>query len=177
MPDAPSPAQQAASRANGARSRGPATAAGKARAARNGTRHGLRGGAFCLMPGEDAEELDLLRQAVACDWHPRDAYERHWAAELVAAMWRQQRLRQLEFAALEAASQEHPPTEASLKRLLTFARYGARIDKELAQALRALRVLKARPAASLAEPAGDNAVPPCARANPSAARRSATYRR
>ena len=33
MPDAPSPAQQAASRANGARSRGPATAAGKARAA------------------------------------------------------------------------------------------------------------------------------------------------
>ena len=41
-------------------------------------------------------------------------------------------------------SQEHPPTEASLKRLLTFARYGARIDKELAQALRALRALKAR---------------------------------
>ena len=166
MPDAPSPAQQAASRANGARSRGPATAAGKARAARNGTRHGLRGGVFCLMPGEDAEELDLLRQAVAADWHPRDAYERHWAAELVAAMWRQQRLRQLEFAALEAASQEHPPTEASLKRLLTFARYGARIDKELAQALRALRVLKARPAASLAEPADD--FRRIARANPSA---------
>ena len=176
MPDAPSPAQQAASRANGARSRGPATAAGKARAARNGTRHGLRGGVFCLMPGEDAEELDLLRQAVACDWHPRDAYERHWAAELVAAMWRQQRLRQLEFAALEAASQEHPPTEASLKRLLTFARYGARIDKELAQALRALRVLKARPAASLAEQAGDNVNPARARANPSAARRSAICR-
>ena len=113
MPDAPSPAQQAASRANGARSRGPATAAGKARAARNGTRHGLRGGVFGLMPGEDAEELDLLRQAVACDWHPRVAYERHWAAELVAAMWRQQRLRQLEFAALEAASHDtRPPRPA-----------------------------------------------------------------
>ena len=157
MPDAPSPAQQAASRANGARSRGPATAAGKARAAQQ--RHPPRPARrrFCPLPGEDAEELDLLRQAVAADWHPRDAYERHWAAELVAAMWRQQRLRQLEFAALEAASQEHPPTEASLKRLLTFARYGARIDKELAQALRALRVLKARPAASLAEQADDYA--------------------
>ena len=131
-----------------------------------------------LLPGEDAEELDLLRQAVACDWHPRDAYERHWAAELVAAMWRQQRLRQLEFAALEAAAQEHPPTEASLKRLLTFARYGARIDKELAQALRALRVLKARPDASLAARRIARAnpsprypsPPPRARPNPSARR-------
>ena len=170
MPDTPSPAQQAASRANGARSRGPATAAGKARAARNGTRHGLRGGDFALLPGEDAEELDLLRHAVACDWQPRDAYERHWAAELVAAMWRQQRLRHLEFAALEAAAQEHPPTEASLKRLLTFARYGARIDKDLAQALRALRVLKARPTASLAEQHAS------ARPNPSAARRTASRR-
>ena len=104
-------------------------------------------------PGEDAQELGLLRQAVAADWRPRDAYERHWAAELVAAMWRQQRLRRLEFAALEAASHENPPTEASLKRLLGFARYGARIDKELAQALRALRVLKGRAEADLAESA------------------------
>ena len=108
MPATPSPAQQAASRANGARSRGPVTAAGKARAARNGTRHGLRGGPFALLPGEDAEELDLLRAAVAADWRPRDAYERHWVAELVAAMWRQQRLRGLEFAALDAAEAEQP---------------------------------------------------------------------
>ena len=151
MPDTPSPAQQAASRANGARSRGPATAAGKARAARNGTRHGLRGGAFAPLPGEDTDELEQLRQAVACDWSPRDAFERHWAAELVAALWRQQRLRRLEFAALDAASQEQPPSEASLKRLLTFARYGARIDKELAQALRALRALKGRTTPSRAE--------------------------
>ncbi len=149
MPATPSLAQQAASRANGARSRSPATAAGKSRAGSNGTRHGLRGGTFALLPDEDAEELELLRQAIARDWSPRDAYERHWAAELVAAMWRQQRLRHLEFAALETASQEHPPTEASLKRLLTFARYGARIDKELAQALRALRVLKGRADADL----------------------------
>jgi hypothetical protein len=98
-------------------------------------------------------KLDRLRQAVACDWHPRDAYERHWAAELVAAMWRQQRLRRLEFAALAAAEAESPPSEASLKRLLGFARYGARIDKELAQALRALRVLKGRNEADLAESA------------------------
>ena len=56
--------------------------------------------------------------------------------------------------------QEQPPSEASLKRLLTFARYGARIDKELAQALRALRALKTRATPSRAEA-------PRARPNPS----------
>lgn len=78
MPVNPSPAQAAASRANGAASRGPVTDAGKARSARNGTSHGLRGGDFCLLPGEDGEELALLEHAVAADWHPRDAFERHW---------------------------------------------------------------------------------------------------
>jgi hypothetical protein len=151
MPLAPSPAQQAASRANGARSRGPATDAGKARAALNGTRHGLRGGRFALLPGEDADELAALERAAAADWRPRDAHERHWTGELVAAMWRQRRLRGLELAALAAAEAESPPSEASLKRLLTFARYGARLDGDIGRALRALRSLKGRPDGDLAE--------------------------
>ncbi len=151
MPAARSPAQQAASRANGARSRGPVTDAGKARAARNGTRHGLRGGPFALLPGEDADEFAQLHAAVTADWAPRDAYERRWVRELVAAMWRQERLRGLELATLAAAEQESPPTEATVKRLLTFARYGARIDKDMTMALRALRVLRDRPDAHIAE--------------------------
>ena len=151
MPASRSPAQQAASRANGARSRGPATDAGRARAARNGTRHGLRGGPFALLPGEDADEFAELHAAVTADWSPRDAYERRWVRELVAALWRQERLRGLELATLAAAEQEHPPTEATVKRLLTFARYGARIDKDMTMALRALRVLRDRPDTHIAE--------------------------
>ncbi|MFL5334078.1 MAG: hypothetical protein ACJ8H8_13070 [Geminicoccaceae bacterium] len=151
MPQARSPAQQAAARTNGARSRGPATAAGKTRSARNGTRHGLRGGPLALLPGEDRDEFERLRLAVAADWRPRDAYERHWIKELVAAMWRQDRLRGLELAALLAAERQRLPSEASLKRLLTFARYGARIDKDIGRALDALRVLKRRADNDLAE--------------------------
>ena len=65
--------------------------------------------------------------------------------ELVTAYWRQDRLRGLELAALTAATDEGAPTEATLKRLTTFARYGARIDKDIAKALQALRALRNRP--------------------------------
>ena len=145
MPSSRTPAQQATSRANGARSRGPTTEAGKARSARNGTKHGLRGGLFALLPGDDRDEFAALHAAVTSDWGPRDAYERRWVHELVTAMWRQDRLHGLEIAALTAAAAESPPTEATMQRLLTFARYGARIDKDIGRALQALRVLRDRP--------------------------------
>ena len=173
MPATRTPAQQAAARANGAHSRGPVTEAGKARSAGNGTRHGLRGGPFALLPGEDREELTALHAAVTADWRPRDAYERRWVTELVTAMWRQDRLHGLEIAALTAAAAESPPSEASLRKLLTFARYGARIDKDIGRALQALRVLRDRPDAHLdaaqectsepAEPQQNrtNETPPC----------------
>ena len=126
MPAARTPAQQAAARASG-------------------TRHGLCGGPFALLPGEDREEFVALHAAVTADWRPRDAYERRWVMDLVTAMWRQDRLHGLEIAALTAAAAESPPTEASRRKLLTFARYGARIDKDIGRALQALRVLRDRP--------------------------------
>jgi hypothetical protein len=63
MPLAPTPAQSSASRANGAHSRGPVTPDGKARAARNGTAHGLTARTFALLPGEDPDEHRALLDA------------------------------------------------------------------------------------------------------------------
>jgi hypothetical protein len=159
MPASRSPAQQNASRANGATSRGPRTDAGKARSARNGTRHGLRGGPFALLPGEDREQFAALHAAVTSDWGPRDAYERRWVMELVTSMWRQDRLRGLELAVLTAAAAESPPSEATVRKLGTFARYGARIDKDIATALQALRTLRKRPDAWLEELQEDTCEP------------------
>lgn len=128
MPTARTPARQATSRANGARLHGPATEAGKARSARNGTRHGLRRGSLSLLPGGDREAFTALHAAAASDWKPRDAYEQRWVMELVTCMWRQCRLHALELATLGAAVEESPPSEATLRKLLHFARYGARVD-------------------------------------------------
>ena len=140
-------------RINGAASRGPVTPEGKARSAQNGTRHGLRGGAFSLLPGEDADALAALRRCVEADWRPRDAYEAHWVAELVASMWRANRLRRLEVGLLDAALADEATalSEATVQRLTTFARYGARLDADLRRALKALQVLKERPDARVAE--------------------------
>ena len=63
--------------------------------------------------------------------------------ELVTAMWRQDRLRGLELATLAAA--ESPLSEATVKKLGTYARYGARIEKDIGSALQALRALRKRP--------------------------------
>jgi hypothetical protein len=159
MPADRTPAQIEASRRNGARSRGPDTDAGKARSARNGTRHGLRGGPFALLPGEDPDEFVELHAAVTSDWGPRDAYERRWIMELVTSMWRQDRLRGLELAVLDTAAQESPPSEASVRKLGTFARYGARIVKDIGRALQALRTLRKRPDAWLDELQDDTCEP------------------
>ena len=67
MPATRTQAQQAAARANGARSRSPTTQGGKARSAMNGTRHGLCGGPSALLPGEDREEFATLHAAVTAD--------------------------------------------------------------------------------------------------------------
>ncbi|MGD9509085.1 MAG: hypothetical protein AB7I59_23735 [Geminicoccaceae bacterium] len=136
MPSTRSPARQAPARANGTRSHGPVTAA-----------------------GEDREAFAELHAAVTCDRDPRDAYERHWVMELVGSLWRQDRLRGLELATLTAAAAESPPAEATVRKLGTYARYGARIERDIGRALQALGVLRKRPDAWIEELQDDTSEP------------------
>ena len=59
-----SSARAEASRKNGARSRGPKTAEGKARSARNALKHGLRAEKYVVLPEEDADEFAGLEAEV-----------------------------------------------------------------------------------------------------------------
>ena len=154
-----SPAQQAAARANGARSRGPTTRTGKARSARNGTRHGLRGGPFALLPGEDREEFAELHAAVTADWGPRDAYERRWVMELVTSHVAPGPAARPGAGDAHRGHRGEPALRGDGRKLVTFARYGARIDKDIGRALQALRVLRNRPDAWVDELHDDTSEP------------------
>jgi hypothetical protein len=153
MPAEPSPAQSEASRLNGARSTGPATAEGKARSALNGVRHGLCGRTFFLLPDEDPAEFREHESMWLAMWSPRDLHEHEAAASAIRAMWREIRADRLEaqvlgdlFAAGEIAdvAEREVAKAAAFKALGSLLRYRARIEREYRQAMDALDYLRQR---------------------------------
>jgi hypothetical protein len=153
MPVIPSPAQSEASRRNGARSTGPATADGKARSALNGMRHGLCGRTFFLLPDEDPAEFREHAALWLAVWSPRDLHEHEAAAAAIRAMWRERRADRLEavvmtdlFAAdgLADAEQARAAKAAAMKALGTLLRYRNRVERERTAAMQALEALRRR---------------------------------
>ena len=154
MPLHPSVARIAASRANGARSKGPVTARGKARASLNAVKHGLRGRRVVLRDDGERAAFAALLEGLEARCAPVDACERHWVHELATVMWRQQRLEALELAVLQQAGSddEDGPRLPSLR---TLCRYRARLARDWRaafDALAGLRALRPRPVGDL-EPA------------------------
>src|SRR5580700_5988678 len=78
------------SKANGARSKGPSTPAGKQRSSLNALRHGLC--AKCIVLDHESREnfLTLLQQHVD-RFQPADEVEFNMIEEMCAAYWRQRR--------------------------------------------------------------------------------------
>src|SRR3954447_17499755 len=79
-----------ASRANGARYRGPVTAEGKMRSAQNALRHGLLAKAVVLAD-EDADAFQSLVDCYADRFLPVDGVELFFLEQMAAAQWRQTR--------------------------------------------------------------------------------------
>ena len=89
------PKQIAASRRNGARSRGPVTEGGKRRSSGNRTRHGLLAKAI-LMEGESRGRFDALLQLLNDALRPETAIDHLLVGKMAASHWRQMRVWNLE---------------------------------------------------------------------------------
>ena len=156
-----SPARAAASRINGAKSRGPTTPEGKARSAQNALKHGLRAQKHVLLPGEDAAAFEALEAALMEELAPEGALQTVLARRVVAASWRLERAERIE-AELFAHQMDSPFGRGDLGLALirdcngarsfdTLLRYRGGTLAELWRALRTLKALQAE-ARACAEP-------------------------
>lgn len=93
-------AQQQASRANGAKSTGPATPEGKARSSQNGTRHGLFSTTI-LLRKESRQAWEQLSADLVARFNPADNVELNLVYEMASATWRSQRCTAMETALLD----------------------------------------------------------------------------
>ena len=89
-------ARAEASRKNGARSRGPRTPEGKARAAQNALKHGMRAQKYLVLPDEDAAEFEGLEAALVAELAPVGALQTVLARRVAVAAWRLARADRIE---------------------------------------------------------------------------------
>ena len=97
-----------ASRANGARSLGPATPQGKRRSSQNAIRHGLL--ARCIvMENESSTAFEALLVQHCDRLQPADSLEFGFIEEMTAAYWRMRRVWALETRIYENHAKAQPP--------------------------------------------------------------------
>jgi hypothetical protein len=118
-----------AARRNGAKSRGPVTAEGKARSSRNAVTHGLNSRDIVLST-EDAPAFEQLRNEYWDHYAPSTRPECDLVNDIVAARWRLDRLLSMETAAMENAmdqmrnyvDERHPAIEDASRTSMAFTR-------------------------------------------------------
>lgn len=96
-----SEAQRAASRANGRKSCGPRTAAGKQASRRNALRHGLRAASLAVVGAEASQSALALVGAVRDRLAPADVIEGELTEAMALAFWRLRRARAIEDALVD----------------------------------------------------------------------------
>jgi hypothetical protein len=155
MPATRTAAQAEAARRNGARSRGPATPDGKARASRNALKHGLAAARHLLLDGEDHATYEQLLTDLIQDLAPATALEAQLVRRLAATLWKQERADRLETEILAdqpkhdlAYAADHhtlvvnPAATIQLARFNALRAYQAQLGREASRLLRELRLLR-----------------------------------
>ena len=100
--------QQKASRANGAKSRGPTTAAGKARSSCNSVVHGLLASTIVLEE-ENRATFEQMQAEITAEFAPATPFESTLVCVMLAARWRSFRILGMECAELDFAIRTTPP--------------------------------------------------------------------
>ena len=149
-PPHPAPsARAAASRANGAKSRGPTTAEGKARSAQNALKHGLCAKKHVLLPDDSRAEFKALESALLEDLRPAGALQTLLAHRLVAAVWRLARADRLEFGLFAGGAAHEGPGRTLVRdgraaaAFAMLVRYRGGAQAELFRILKLLKELQA----------------------------------
>src|SRR3954466_10152138 len=154
MPAVRSPAQIEASRRNGARSKGPVTEEGKARASRNALQHGLTALHHLVLEDEVPDVLEALIAIVAEETDATSEIEARLARRLAIALWKGERAERIETALFDAAPPPRPPqtgfqweeadplTTFDLKRFNAVRGYQAQQGREISRCLKELRQLR-----------------------------------
>ncbi len=159
--------QLAASRRNGANSRGPATAAGKAKSALNATKHGLWSRDIVLAT-EDPRAWEAFREGLLRELAPATPAARELVEELAAARWRLDRVLNIETALINgeierlraAGEQEGPNLLAGAYRNLHDAGVLRHVHRQQARLRRIVDQLTQEWAALTPEPEQYVSVPP-----------------
>jgi hypothetical protein len=150
------PARAEASRKNGAKSKGPVTPEGKARASRNALKHGLRAEHFVVVEGESPEAFAAFEAALVADLAPAGALQTLLAGRIARAAWRLERAERIEVE-LFAREMDGPFGDGDLGLALirdgngarafdTLLRYRGAAQAEFSRALRLLKELQAEAA-------------------------------
>jgi hypothetical protein len=143
-------ARALASRRNGAKSRGPKSAAGKARSSRNAIKHGLSAKKLLVLPEEDVAAFQALEAALLAELAPVGALQAVLAGRVVSAAWRLMRADRLEAEVLEFRSSHDGGLGLALMRdgngtrsFDTVMRYRNAATAELMRAQKTLQALQA----------------------------------
>ena len=151
------PKQIAASRANGAKSKGPATPQGKLVSSRNSTRHGLFAETIVLEAEDTARFVELV-ESLFQEHNPRTPTEKILVENIAAARWRQWRIWGMQKVAFDhevalPSPTNDPPLRAvlawrnsseSIRTHELLLRYEIALDRQISRALLRLQQLQAR---------------------------------
>jgi hypothetical protein len=159
VPRPRSPAQIEASRRNGARSKGPVTAEGKARASRNALKHGLAALHHLVLEDEAPSELEDLTARLLDELGAATELEARLVRRMAIALWKGERAERLEVALFDAAPRLRPPTVGGtwekvdplatfdIRRFNAIRGYQTQQGRELSRCLKELRALRRDPLA------------------------------